>query len=249
MKRPLSLLSILFHHWAFFSSCGFADQFILDSPEPLPYKHVWVDIHSSFTHLKSGTAASLPGVESYMGIYPDFQTYSVWPVTLSAPRQKSTRYGYGDVRLGLKYRFIHETETCPQVAFYPKFTFPSGDPDQGIGNRKTIGTVPLWMQKKWGDWKFTGGASYVINPAKGKFNYLYGGMLIRWQITKSFMLGNEFVLQEPKSLTDGSKVLYNFGGSYYFTPQTFVLFSTGHSIYGTRTFIGFVGFGMKWGPG
>src|SRR5436190_18470609 len=121
-----------------------ADEFILDTPVTTPYERVSLDFHSAFTQTKKGSTTNSPSLMATVGLYPDVQLFAVVPATLSTPKKGPTHYGYGDVRLGLKYRFIHETETLPSVAFYPKFTFPSGDSRKGLGNGTWIGKFPLW---------------------------------------------------------------------------------------------------------
>jgi len=249
LKKDLSLFFVLILIInVVFLQPALADEFIVDSPTPTPYENVFIDLHSSFSQTKRKTDMNTPALESYVGVYPEYSIQLVVPASLAKPKKKPAEYGYGDVRLGIKHRFIQETKWRPQAAFYPKFTFPSGDPERGIGNRTWTGTIPFWMQKNWDALKVTTGGGYGLNPARDKFNFLFGGILLQYQFTKSLMLGNEIVVQEPRSVTDGSEVIYNFGGSYNFTPNSYVLFSTGHTIHGQRRLIAFLGFGVNWGP-
>ncbi|MBS0271948.1 MAG: transporter [Proteobacteria bacterium] len=226
-----------------------ATEFIVDSPVPTPYEQVMMDINASVDHRKSGTGTRLPALETQIGAYPDVQIRTVIPVAvLNAPKEKRSAYHYGDIGIGFKYRFLHETKWCPQAAFYPKFTLPSGVPELGTGNKSWTGTVPFWLQKNWGSWSLTAGGGYLFNPAKHKYNYPFGGALLTKKVTERLTLGNELFAQGPISLNNGSRLIYNFGGHYYFTPNTFILFSTGHSIAGAKTYVAFFGVGLTWGP-
>lgn len=225
-----------------------ADEFIMDTPVTTPYERVSLDFHSSLSRTDQGSTASLPALMANVGVYPDLQFFAAVPATLIAPKHGGAQYGYGDVRLGVKYRFVHETDTLPSVALYPKITLPSGDSRKGLGNGKWIGRLPLWLQKQYGNWKFTTGGGYYINPAKQARNYPFGGLLIQLQITKCLMLGNEFVGEGEINSKDKAKLISNFGGSYFFNPHSFLAFSAGHTIIGRKKLVAFLGYGIAWGP-
>jgi len=224
-----------------------SDEFFVDNPVPLPVGQVFLDFHSTFTKIKTGTGADVPILWVLMGVQPDLQLRVDLPLSLSDPKIGKTHYGYGDTRVCAKYRFVRETESMPTIATYPKISLPSGNAAKGLGNGKWFGTFPLWLQKQWGPLKITMGAGYGINHAKGKKNYPFGGMLVQWQFSRNFMLGNEIYSEGRKSLTEGGRLVYNFGGSYFFTPSRSILFSLGHSIYGAEKFIGYLGYGYTWG--
>ncbi|MBA3814008.1 MAG: transporter [Alphaproteobacteria bacterium] len=234
--------------WAKKITFSTADEFFLDTPVTTPYERVTLDFHSFHSRTKNGSTTNTPALVANVGVYPDVQAYAVIPATLAAPNHGSRHYGYGDVKLGLKYRFVHETETLPSIALYPKITFPSGESDKGLGNGTCIGRFPLWMQKTWDKWRVTTGGGYFVNPAKGERNYPFGGVLIQLQITKYFMLGNEFVGVGKINAHNKAKLISNFGGSYFFNSHSFLAFSIGHSIAGAKNFVAFLGYGIAWGP-
>lgn len=62
----------------------------------------------------------MPSFEANVGIYPNVQFFGVFPVTLVAPEHQSYHYGYRDIRVGLKYRFLHDKESDFSLAFTPK---------------------------------------------------------------------------------------------------------------------------------
>ena len=43
-------------------------------------------------------------------------------------------HGFGDVELGVNYRFVHETEDGPQVRIFPVPEVSTGNPGKGLGN-------------------------------------------------------------------------------------------------------------------
>jgi hypothetical protein len=62
------------------------------------------------------------------------------------------------------------------------------------------------------------------------------------------MLGNEFFAEGKTNSKDKAKLISNFGGSYFFNSHSFLAFSAGHSIAGTKRFVAFLGYGIAWGP-
>ncbi len=253
MKRKIPLIAFLLAYafqslsWADKCDLSSVDEFILNSPVPLPQGQIFLDLHSTFTHIKTGTTADVPILWTSMGVLPNLQLQFEFPLNLSAPKQGASHYGYGDTKVGVKYRFVRETESLPTIGIYPKITLPSGNPDKGLGNGMWFGTFPLLLQKQWRALKITVAAGYGINRAKTKKNYPYGGAIIQWQFTRNFMLGHEFYAEGRKSQSEGARLIYNFGGSYFFTPHTSILFSVGHNICGSKKFIGYLGYGYTWG--
>jgi len=225
-----------------------ADEFFVDSPIPLPCDRVTLSFYSDLSQKKTGSIVRTPAMKGSIGISRDFQLYSNFPVVLHAPKHGADHYEYGDVGLGFKYRLLHETHNLPTISFYPKLVFPSGDKQKGLGNGTWAGRFPLWLQKKWGDWSITTGGGVYINPAKNKHNHPLGGLLVQYQITKYFMLGNEFYGEGKKSSSEKARFSFNFGGSYFFNSSYFLTFSAGNSLAGPQRFTSFLGFGIAWGP-
>ena len=115
-----------------------AGEFLTDTPVPLNYGEVKMDAFSSVRKRDTSSTFRAPGFEADIGLYPDLQSHFVVHATSVIKPNKSTQYGWGDTELCLKYRFIHETDIVPQVAFYPRVTVPSTDTSRGIGAKKAI---------------------------------------------------------------------------------------------------------------
>lgn len=225
-----------------------SDQFLTDAPVPFLPGRVTLDFYSYITKTKAGSTTNTPSLEANVGVLPDLQLYTITPATLAAPKHKSTQYGYGDVKVGAKFRFFHDQASNIDLALYPKITLPSGDSKKGLGNGTWIGRFPIWIQKEWGDWRVSAGGGYYVNRAKGQRNYPFGGALIRWQITECFMLGNELFAEGKRNAKEKANLIYNFGGSYFLNSHSFLNFAVGHSIAGGKQFVAWVGWGVAWGP-
>lgn len=231
-----------------FPTISWADQYLTDTPQTMGYEQGEADLYSDITKIKKNYALRAPALETNIGVMTDFQVRINIPVALSIVHHKKTTYGYGDLDVGFKYRFIQETETMPQVAFYPKITLPSGDPDHRLGNKRSLERLPLWLQKTWKQWILSGGGGYALNHSPHAFNYLFGGVLLRYIFSPELTVGAELFAREPISLTDHSVFFLNFGATYNFTPNTFALLGLAHSIAGEDALKGFFGLGVTWGP-
>ena len=231
-----------------YQTSTWADQYLTDTPQTMDYEQVEADVYTDVTKIKKDYALRTPAFEANVGVMTDFQVRINIPVVLSIVPHKKTTYGYGDIDIGFKYRFIHETETIPQVAFYPKFNLPSGFAERRLGNKRSFERLPLWIQKTWKPWILSGGGGYAIDHNPQKFNYIFGGVLLRYIFNPELTLGGELFAQGPRSLTDHSVLFFNFGGTYNFTPNVFLLFSAAHSVAGIKTLKSFMGLGITWGP-
>ena len=221
--------------------------FLTDDPEPVEHKHSEFYIFSTYDKTKDGKDTAIPAFEYNYGVIPDTQLHIVIPFVRSSPNDASSEYGLGDIEVGVKYRFIQETDTIPQVGIFPMAELATGDDNKGLGNGKTWWRLPVWIQKSWGEWKTYGGAGYVINHAEGQKNYPFAGWLLQKDLGEKWTLGGE-VFGRSKDTDDGkATTLLNFGGLYKFTPDFNLLFSAGHSVSGETHTIAYLGLWWAWG--
>ena len=186
-------------------------------------------------------------MEFNYGALPDTQLHIGIPYVRSTVSGGPDEQGLGDVEIGVKYRFIHETDDSPQVAVYPMAMLPTGDSKQGLGNGRTWWRLPVWLQKSWGNWTTYGGGGYVINTADGQKNYAFGGWLLQKDLDQKWMLGGEVFARGSDTDAGQHSTVLNFGGSYHFTPDFSLLFSAGHSVSGETHTIAYLG--LWWGFG
>ena len=215
--------------------------FLTDDPEPVPFKHWESYLFSTADATPEGTSGSGPAFEFNVGALSDLQLHLVVPLTYVSPESERRAYGLGDIELGFKYRFIEETGGHPMVGLFPVLEIPSGDADRGLGNGRTWGKLPVWLQKNWEPWTTYGGGGYVINPASEARNYFFGGWLLQREFGERLTLGGEVFAQERSSKDSGSFALFNFGGSFKITPNFQLLFSGGHTFAGDRHMVGYLG--------
>jgi hypothetical protein len=147
-ELKINILILVFSLIIFPAPVFAGPPFLTDDPEPVEYRHWEVYLAATHERAKSERTGTLPQVEINYGLLPDLQVHLVAPVAFNHPKHEPSSYGYGDTEVGVKYRFIHETQHMPQVGFFPRAELPSGNSKEGLGNGKAQVFFPLWLQKK-----------------------------------------------------------------------------------------------------
>lgn len=211
--------------------------FVTDDPEPVDY-HSWefyiASIQSDLGGDWSGTA---PHIEINYGAAPDLQLHVITPLAYDSPPTGAGHYGLGDIELGFKYRFVHETNGWPQIGIFPLLEVPTGSVQENLGNPNPQAFIPVWIQKSWGTWTAYGGVGYGINSWAGHDNWEFFGGLLQKQIRTNVLVGVE-VYHQTKYQTDFPNVgtAFNIGTVIDFTDHQHLLFSVGRSIDGPIKF-------------
>ncbi len=148
--------------------------FVTDDPETVAYQHGEVYLASQHIETADGWAGTAPHVEVNYGVVPNVQLHLIAPLVYNAPTAGSAHYGYGDTELGVKFRFVQESEYLPQVGVFPLLEVPTGNEGVGLGAGHVLAFFPLWIQKSWGKedskWTMYGGGGYGINSGVGNEN-------------------------------------------------------------------------------
>ena len=221
--------------------------FITDDPAPVDYKHSEFYVFSTYDKTDEGNDSAIPAFEFNYGALSNTQLHVVVPFVHGAANDASPEFGIGDVELGVKYRFVQETDARPQIGIFPMVELPTGDSDKGLGNGKTWWRFPVWIQKSWGEWTTYGGVGYAGNSAQGQSDYSFAGWLLQKDVGARWTLGGE-IFARGKDAVDGEQAtVLNFGGFYKFRPDFNVLFSAGHTVSGESHTIAYLG--LWWGFG
>jgi Putative MetA-pathway of phenol degradation len=216
--------------------------FVTDDPEPVDFKHWEFYLAGTYAHERDGDAAAAPMVEVNYGALPELQLHIVAPFLYDAPDGEISHFGFGDLELGAKYRFVQETEKIPQVGFFPLVEIPTGDEKRGLGNGKAQVFLPIWIQKSFGPWTTYGGGGWWYNPGDGNKDFWRVGWLIQRDITENLTLGGEMFLNTADSDDAEDEVGFNLGGIYNLNDNMHFLFSAGRDLQGPSLFQCYVGF-------
>jgi hypothetical protein len=223
--------------------------FVTDDPEPVEYRHWEFYIASQFNYSKGDISGTAPHVEVNYGVIPDVQIHLIAPVAYSITRGKEidlhlvppisydstkwnrTQIGYGYTEIGMKVRFLHESDRVPQLGIFPMIEAPTGSRNLGYNGLPLL-YLPLYLQKSWDKVTTYGGGGFWYNPGKNNRNYWFAGWLLQYKITDLFTLGGEFFYYSPDTRDAVHRVSANLGMIVDFNENWHLLFSIGRDIKG-----------------
>lgn len=223
--------------------------FMTDDPEPVEYQHHEFYIASQQVKTQDGRSGTLPHFEFNYGAAPDLQLHIIVPYAFNSPVDGPRERGLGDIELGAKYRFLQETENHPMAGIFPIVVTHTGDADKGLGNGATQVFLPIWLQKKWGDWQSYGGGGYWINHATDTKNHWFFGWQLQKEISEHLTLGGEIYHSTEQVSGVGGSTGFNLGGIYNFDEHNHLLFSAGRGLTNvdqTNQFASYVGYQLTW---
>ena len=229
MKSVFAWLLLLFSA----STTVAGPPFRTDDPEPVMYHHSEAYLFSTGTREAGGIGGIGPAVEFNYGPLPDMMLHLVAPIAYDSPKEGPSHFGYGDTELGIKYRFVHETDVFPSIGIFPLAEIPTGDPDKALGNGKAQYFLPIWLQKDYGKWTAYGGGGYWIHPGSGDKDYWFSGILIQYEFSASSYLGGEFFYQTADTEDGEASHAFNLGGSLPLGKNFQLLFSAGRGLTNT----------------
>ncbi len=205
--------------------------FVTDDPEPPELGHWEINSAVAGTLVHGGAEASLPVVDANYGGAPGLQLH-IQPQIAYAHTPDGTHYGFGDLEVGAKYRFIDEDEQgwVPAVAVYPLFQIPTGNKERGLGAGVGRTFLPVWAEKTVGRWTVFGGGGYGINPGAGGKNNWRVGTVALYQFTDKLQFGGEAFFQTAAAPGDRDAPGFNLGGYYVLAEDLNLLFSAGRGL-------------------
>lgn len=220
--------------------------FLTDDPDPVDYGHLEAIPFYALDQASDGSQIQGPGADISYGLAPNMHLNLV-PVFIHAlPAGGPSRYGVGDFRVALKWRFLDETDSRPAVAFYPAITFPTGGAARGLGNGQAAYQFPLWLEKNWGEWSSYGGGGWTLNHAPGAHDYWFGGWQAQRQVDDTWNLGGEIFSQGRSANDAAGFTALNLGGSMKLTEGASLVFTFGHSFAGASHRLAYIGVALEW---
>lgn len=220
--------------------------FFTDDPAPVDYQHNEFYVFSTLDHADGSDAVQGPAIEYNRGIASNTQFHVVLPFSYFSPAMGGSAYGFGDIEVGIKYRFMDETSDRPQIGIFPMVELASGSARRGLGNGSTWYRLPLWIQKSWGPWTSYGGVGINLNHARGMRDSTFGGWLLQRTFGQRLTLGGEVFRQNAQAMSERGYTLLNLGGYYNFTADFSLLFSAGRSVAGAQHTVAYLGLYWTW---
>jgi len=235
MSLVLILLSLL-------SAAAFAGPpYETDDPEPTDTGHWEIYLASIYTATALGGSGALPQLELNYGPLKDTQISASTQMSATAVPGSGLIYGFGDLLLGLKYRFLHESERCPQAAFYPQIYLPSGDARRGLGYGSSEILLPLYFQKSFGLWQSFGGGGYQMDPSNSGNNSTFIGCALQRELTERLSVGGEIFYHSMQNDAESDGLGANLAALLQMDSINHVVASFGRDLIGgENTFTGYL---------
>lgn len=238
---PLSLLITLFVMASRGALAG--PPFRTDDPIPVGFHHGEVYLFSTGVFDATGANGFGPALEFNYGALPNVHVHFVTPLAYSSPSAGTTRMGYGDTEVGVKYRFVEQTNALPDIATFPIVEVPTGNSSRGLGSGSSQIYLPLWLQKDIGKWTIYAGAGYWINHGTRNMNWVFSGILVQYNFSDDLFLGTELFHQTASSVDSRSDTGVHFGGGLPVARNYQVIFSAeaGNGITSYKHFSYYIG--------
>ena len=123
--------------------------YITDDPEPVEYQHWEVYFASIFAKQPDACTSTAPHLKVNYGPIPNVQLHMIYPLTLYVPSKGPSGYGYGVTELGIKFRFVQDSDWLPQIGTFPLLEVPT-ESERNLGNGNLQTFPPIWLQKSTG---------------------------------------------------------------------------------------------------
>lgn len=216
--------------------------FRTDDPEPVDYHHWEFYGASQIASDQDGVSGTAPHVEINYGLFHETQIHVIIPLSFNYPHSGNFAYGPGDIELGLKYRFVNETSSSPQIGVFPLIEIPTGSATKLLGAGHAQIFIPLWVQKSWGSWTTYGGGGYLVNITPDPANSWFVGWETQHDLSEFITIGAEIFSTIIPSESLENELAFNIGTIINFNDNHHLLFSTGRDIVGHNDFFLYVAY-------
>lgn len=226
-----------------------------DDPVPTDYRNYEIYLYGDYRHrsdTNGGTVDAEPiALEINYGLMRNVQFSVALPTAYTRgfddAGTPATSQGTGDFEVGAKYRFLQETDTRPQISFYPSVTFASGSVHEDPAEAHGTLFLPVWAQKSSGKWTFFGGGGATFDWDGSSRLSWTAGIAGTYDITDATNIGLEFNRTTPHTDTPNGVTDIGFGLIHTLGKIHAILFSFGRSLT-PGTFHGYAAYEWNLGP-
>jgi hypothetical protein len=221
--------------------------YITDDPEPVEYQHWEVYLASIFSKQPDAWTSTAPHVEVNYGVVPNVQLHVIAPLSLYVPSKGPSPYGYGVTEMGIKFRFVQESDWLPQIGTFPLLEVPTeSERNLGSGNQQTF--LPIWLQKSTGKWTAYGGGGFRINPGSQNRNWWFSGIVIQRQVLANLAPGLEILHGTSQRAGQSAQTGFNLGMVWDVSDVQHIMFSAGPAFGGPNQLQGYFAYQLTFGP-
>ncbi len=217
-----------------------------DDPEPTAYRNYEIYLFSE-ARIEQDRAEAIPlALEVNYGLFPNVQ-FSVSFPTAYIQDTGESHTGIGDGEIGLKYRFVGETATRPQISFYPSVTIASGPPRYDLGSGHGTLLLPIWAQKSYGKWTMFGGGGMLIDSTLPSKHTWVEGIAVTRDISDTTNIGFEVFHSGAQADTPAFTDM-GFGWMHDLGAFHGLLFSAGVNVVGSPSYHLYGAYEWRLGP-
>lgn len=153
--------------------------------DPVPTDRGAWEIYAFADGTIGGGYDGTAGLDLNYGAATDIQLTATLPV--DARIGSAGRVRFGDVELGVKWRFADDPRHGAALAVFPRAILPTA-----AGNHGGIAVLlPVWGQVDRGKWSVFGGGGLLVAPGAGRHNAWQGGIAVTRQVSPRLVMGLE----------------------------------------------------------
>ncbi|HUA08222.1 MAG TPA: hypothetical protein VMA98_03040 [Candidatus Acidoferrales bacterium] len=213
-----------------------------DDPEPVAYRHFEIYVGTQEENSADGLEADVPFFEFNYGPLPNVQFSFSTPLSYVDAPDVPGKWESDGFELGLKYRFLHESSSRPQVSFYPSIEMPTQNGD----TPKLF--LPLWAQKTTGRSTIFGGGGWERNPGLDNRNFWTAGIADTHQFSRAINAGVEVYGNTAQIAGERGSLSAGIGMNDDFSKIHSLVISIGRSIAGQRDLHAYAAYEFRLGP-
>ena len=202
----------------------------LDDPEPVDYKN-W-EIYVAWDYARDGGDAltsAVPTLELNYGLLRNIQVSAATQFAYTRDAGSAPSYSFGDSQFGIKYRFVRESATLPQIAIYPQIVLSAG------------GNTPARP------WTVFGGGGFWHDSGASPRDWTYLGVVTQ-KLSPTTSLGTELFQNEQDRTVETMQLGFNIGLTTALQPHRSFLFSVSRAIHGDNALAGYMAYKFNAGP-
>jgi len=204
------------------SGASAGPPYATDDPEPTDRGHWEVYAFASGAQSHSNFEGAA-GFDLNYGPAAGVQLTATLPIEYAA--DGGGRAGFGDIEMGVKYRFFQRADAGFSIAAFPRLILPTARSGFGTGRVRLL--LPIWAQQDIGDWSLFGGGGYTINPGPGNRDFWQSGLALTRTVTPRLSLGAEMFHETASEVGGHGTTSVNVGGVYRLGGPFSLLFSGG----------------------
>lgn len=176
-----------------------------DDPAPTETGHWEIYSFAKAEGLR-GAFEGTAGLDLNYGPLPGVQLTATVPLDFA----DSGTAAFGNLELGVKYRFFNRERQGLSAAIFPRIILPTGP-----GGGPASYLLPVWVQKDMGKWSVFGGGGYAINPGAGNRDFAIGGVAVTRELREGLAIGVEALREGPDSVGARATTLIGVGGNVH----------------------------------